>query len=297
MLYPQEEMRQQSAPAPGCPAFGGDSVLERGPKGDPPAGGSVRPGLHRLRVDGPEVVWWDPAVLPPEREEPAPLRHQRLLEPDAHGAAAEGEAQYIAWKREREAVLARASQPTLTAATVTSLARAEGGLPSETVARVPVRVETVTRSQSGRPGGRRFGALVHALLASIDFDEADSLQRAAAMNGRLVGATDDEVDAAITAVRSALAHPLLRKAAGRAGDLRRESPVLLRLDDGSLAEGVVDLAFPDDEPGSGGWTVVDFKTDREFALAAERHVAQVRLYAAAIGRLMHAPVQGVVLVV
>jgi ATP-dependent helicase/nuclease subunit A len=47
--------------------------------------------------------------------------------------------------------------------------------------------------------------------------------------------------------------------------LRRETPVLLTLDDGSLVEGVVDLTFREDTPDFIGWTVLDFKTDREFA--------------------------------
>ena len=75
-----------SQPAPCCPAFGEESVLERGPKGKPPAAGSVRPGLHIPAAGGGPVVWWDPAILALEVEELAPLRHQRILEADADGA-------------------------------------------------------------------------------------------------------------------------------------------------------------------------------------------------------------------
>jgi len=46
MLYPPDDARRQSEPAPSCPTFGDDSVVERGPQGGPPARGSVRPGLH-----------------------------------------------------------------------------------------------------------------------------------------------------------------------------------------------------------------------------------------------------------
>jgi ATP-dependent exoDNAse (exonuclease V) beta subunit len=60
---------------------------------------------------------------------------------------------------------------------------------------------------------------------------------------------------------------------------------------------VIDLAYREDELGFAGWTVVDFKTDREFAASSERYVTQVRLYAEAIGSLMNAPAQGVLLVV
>ena len=79
-LYPLGDAKRRPSPAPGCPAFGNDSVLDRGPEGIPPAGGSVQPGLHRPSADGPPVTWWDPAVLQLDVEEQAPLRQQRILE-------------------------------------------------------------------------------------------------------------------------------------------------------------------------------------------------------------------------
>lgn len=103
MLYPPPEARRQSELAPGCPAFGEDSVVERGPQGHAPAIGAVRPGLHRPMEDGPSIVWWDPTVLSLDIEEQAPLRHQRILEIDAEGAAAAAsEKNYVAWKEARE---------------------------------------------------------------------------------------------------------------------------------------------------------------------------------------------------
>jgi ATP-dependent exoDNAse (exonuclease V) beta subunit len=240
-------------------------------------------------------------VLPPEAEEHAPLRHQRLLELDLAGAAAASEASYLAWKNEREALLAIASQPTLQVQTVTALARKKSAEASGGVAAVRadpiVRVEWVTRSDATRPAGRRFGALVHTVLASIDLSDPDAIQQSAVMNGKMVGASDNEIAAAVMAVRNALAHPVLRRAATRANNgLRREAPVTLRLDDGSLVEGVIDLAYPDDDSESSGWTVVDFKTDREFSASSERYVAQVQLYAQALERVMNSPAKAVLLV-
>ncbi len=75
VLYPAA--RSTSSPAPGCPTFGVDSVLDRGPKGRLPAGGPVKPGLHHPLAGGPAVVWWDPARLVLEVPEPFPLRHHR----------------------------------------------------------------------------------------------------------------------------------------------------------------------------------------------------------------------------
>ena len=55
-LYSPENARRSSKQAPGSPAFGEESVLGRGPKGKPPVGGSVRPGLHTPVPDGASVV-------------------------------------------------------------------------------------------------------------------------------------------------------------------------------------------------------------------------------------------------
>jgi ATP-dependent helicase/nuclease subunit A len=164
----------------------------------------------------------------------------------------------------------------------------------------PVQVEMIERGDFERPSGRRFGALVHALLASIDLNAgADAIQALAAVNGRLVGATEEEIQAAIVIVGSALRHPILQRAAGSAGEgkLRRETPVLLTLDNGSLVEGVVDLAFREDTPDFIGWTVLDFKTDREFATSSDRYTAQVSAYSEAIQAATGLLSRGIVLVV
>jgi ATP-dependent exoDNAse (exonuclease V) beta subunit len=46
-----------------------------------------------------------------------------------------------------------------------------------------------------------------------------------------------------------------------------------------LVEGVVDLVFLEDRPEIAGWTVVDFKTDREFATSSDRYTAQASIEA------------------
>jgi len=99
------------------------------------------------------------------------------------------------------------------------------------------------------------------------------------------------------ATEAALRHPVVRRAAGagKAG-LRRETPVLLALGDG-LAEGVLDLAFREADADFDGWTVVDFKTDREFSTASGHYLAQVRLYAQAVGAATKLSARGIILVV
>jgi ATP-dependent helicase/nuclease subunit A len=159
-------------------------------------------------------------------------------------------------------------------------------------------VETLEIGDHERPKARRFGALVHALLASIDLHAGiDAIKSGAAINGRLVGATDMEIHAAVATVRGALAQPILRRAAasGKKGGLRRETPVLLRRGDGSLVEGTLDLAFSEDTADFVGWTVVDFKTDRE-AKATSEYIAQVRIYSGAVSAATGSPVRGIILV-
>jgi ATP-dependent exoDNAse (exonuclease V) beta subunit len=298
MLYPPDDARRSSAPAPGCPAFGQDSVLKRGPKGKAPTAGPVRPGLHMAAAEGAPVVWWDPGVLALEVEELSPLRHQRVLQADPDGAAAAAsEREYGVWKAERDALRTSAAQPSLSVQTATALARsttaADQSAPEN---EAPIDIEKLPRGGAERPGGRRFGALVHSLLASIDLDaNADAIQAAAAVQGRLVAATNNEIRAAEATVATVLAHPILRRAAASAGNggLRREAPIIARLEDGALAEGVMDLAFR--EPA--GWTVVDFKTDREFQDSSDRYVRQVRLYVNAVAAATRSPARGMLLVI
>jgi ATP-dependent helicase/nuclease subunit A len=73
--------------------------------------------------------------------------------------------------------------------------------------------------------------------------------------------------------------------------------VLLRREDGTLLEGVVDLAFEEGEGDSVRWKVVDFKTDRELESSCEAYMAQVAMYSEAIGKATGAPVESVLLVI
>ncbi|MGH7342665.1 MAG: PD-(D/E)XK nuclease family protein, partial [Candidatus Rokuibacteriota bacterium] len=102
------------------------------------------------------------------------------------------------------------------------------------------------------------------------------------LQARILGAPAEEVEAARALVAAALVHPLMARArdAWRAGRCRREAPVACREPDGSLVEGVLDLAFED----AGGWTVIDFKTDTELAGELGRYRRQVGLYASVVAR-------------
>jgi ATP-dependent helicase/nuclease subunit A len=88
-------------------------------------------------------------------------------------------------------------------------------------------------------------------------------------------------------VQAVLAHPLLKRArnASISGQCHREVPITLSLDSGMLVEGVADLAFLEED----GWTILDFKTDRELEIALQHYKTQIGLYAKAISRATGRP--------
>jgi len=59
--------------------------------------------------------------------------------------------------------------------------------------------------------------------------------------------------------------------------------------DGTMIEGVLDLAFEED----GATIVVDFKTDHELSAGESRYRAQVQQYVAAVTRATGRPAKGI----
>ena len=157
----------------------------------------------------------------------------------------------------------------------------------------PVEIIELPRA-ANRPSGRRFGILVHAVLASVPLDgDANIIQRLATIHGRTLGAPQDEVDAASESVRVALAHGVFEEArqAAQQSRCRREVPIAWLDSNGLLIEGVIDLAFE----RAGGWTVIDFKTDEEFRGDEPAYRRQVGMYAAAINAANGAPASAVLM--
>ena len=125
---------------------------------------------------------------------------------------------------------------------------------------------------------------MHAVLATIPLDgDAAQVSASAQLHGRILGASAEEIEAARTTVTTALQHPLIERArkAAAQGACHREIPLTLREEDGTLIEGLADLAFRE----NGKWIVVDFKTDQELATALERYRRQVAIYATAISKV------------
>ncbi|HZF47386.1 MAG TPA: UvrD-helicase domain-containing protein [Polyangiaceae bacterium] len=185
--------------------------------------------------------------------------------------------------------------------------KAKGPLSPEEVARdeaaaeaLGVGFEKTEAVRHSRPRGARFGTLVHAALAEVDF-EADEgrIGRITAAQGRLLGAPADEIKAAASAVRDALSHPFMKRAAASAarGECRREVPVMMRMQDGTMLEGVVDLVFREEDAGGPIWTVIDFKSDAELAGRRTKYASQIKLYVDAVAAATGERARGLVLAV
>jgi ATP-dependent helicase/nuclease subunit A len=284
-VYPPMEARRQQIQAPGCVEFKSkDSVLVR-PGGSAAGMSTVCPGLHvrRASSSGPaefSIVWWDPRALKLGAEAPLGIRRPELIVKDvAPDIVESGLTAYNSWRERRQQAFAVGSQNSVSVRTVTQSAKTAGEA-SPDLTLPPVEIIELPRA-ANRPSGRRFGALVHAVLASVPLDgDLNAIQRLAAIHGRILGAPAEEIASASEIVHTALAHPLLNqpRTAAQQGRCRREVPVAWRDSNGSLIEGVIDLAFEQPE----GWTVIDFKTDEEFRGNEPAYRRQVGMYASAI---------------
>ncbi len=268
-IYPaRANWRRSEQPVDGCPAFGNKTVVERPLEYDREEEFSVRPGRVQPEFGEHRLVWWDPSTLQLGVKGEFSTNHENLKK-DEGGLAA-----YRAWEKERMRVLEHASRP---AHTVFTASQSLENPPQE----IAVELGATAASRGERPSGRRFGTLVHAVMADIKLDaENDAIGALVALHGRIVGASEEEREAAEVAVKAALAHPLLQRA--RNSQRRhREYPVVLPLENGELLEGLVDLAFVE----NGGWVVVDFKTDADVAARRGAYERQLRWYAFALEKL------------
>ncbi|WP_438007318.1 UvrD-helicase domain-containing protein [Sorangium sp. So ce321] len=352
VLYPPPRERRNARPAPGCPPFGTDTVLERPARCEADERDAVAPGEHAPMAGSHRVVWWDPSTLDLDREPEAGLRQQRILQADASGAGVTGAGMAVGagvtgagvtgaggagelgqrghevWQEARQRAIRDGSVAAVRVKTATEIsheaaaaaaaeaaaaeaARASGvtGAPAQrgggaaergkrADALPVISFEQTVVAREGRPYGKRFGTLVHAVLAEVDLRAGeDAVRVVATAQARLLGAPAEEVDAAVAAALAALEHPLLRRAAESAarGACERETPLLLRLEDGTIAEGVVDLSFRESVGDVGIWTVVDFKTGSDAGTAHAAQEAQVRLYVQAIAEATGERARGVVL--
>jgi ATP-dependent exoDNAse (exonuclease V) beta subunit len=308
-LYPPVASRRTAGRGPRCPAFTSkDSVLQR-PHDEPAGNGTVCPGQHTFADANYSVVWWDPGALKLDEKPTFGVRRDDLIVKDVpKNVIADGRSRYDRWHLARDDARAMGAIPSLVVETVRDWSASES-LKSE-VRRQPeigtqpdVRLDpsdlvTVVRlggDDAERPGGLGFGLLVHGVLAQAPFGASrPALDDLAAVEARVLGLSDDEAAAAAAVVERLLTHDVIvrARAADARGACRRETPVTYTLPDGTMLEGIVDLAFEE----AGEWTVVDYKTDRELAASGEdRYRRQVALYASAIAQATGQPAHGVLM--
>jgi ATP-dependent helicase/nuclease subunit A len=298
-LYPPVAERQSPQPARGCPLFKGkDTVLER-PDGQQPDQSTVRPGAYTLGdpVTGEpySVVWWDPLLLDAPADDNRGLRRDDLISKEARpGDVAADRARYEEWRARKQLVIERASKPSVSVLTATEWAHAAETTIEGTVPSIAEMAASVTVEDAGtfgpRPSGKRFGVLVHALLAAVPFTATESeVEQLAKLHAKLLAAPDNERDEAAQIVTRVLAHRLIADARAAAA-VRREAPISIVID-GALVDGQIDLAFET----AAGWTVVDFKTDAEIGASEDVYRRQVALYAHAVATITRRPARGVLL--
>jgi ATP-dependent helicase/nuclease subunit A len=279
-IYPSRTDWRKSEVAEGCPKFGPASVVERPLDYAHEDEFSVRPGRIRAQSGEHEVVWWDPTKLTLNVEGGLGF-HQKEILADDGGRSLEA---YRDWQTVRAQVIETGSRPEYQVF-VASLA-----LDSPPGGTVPVEIVTVARPVRGA-AGRRFGTLVHNVMrdVSLDADRA-AIQRLVNWNTRLLGSLDEERDAATAAVEVALAHPLLARA--RAAErCHREYPLVLKLYDSRMLEGVLDLAFIENER----WVIVDFKTDADTLVRRAQYERQLQWYGLALAELTKMPARAYLL--
>jgi ATP-dependent exoDNAse (exonuclease V) beta subunit len=285
-IYPAEGRRSAASPAASCPPFGHDTVLQRPPgtQVDP-----IVPGAHSVvDTDGTySVVWWDPSTLALGVRPRFGLRQERLLSRDVEPSVLAADIERVTrWETERAELTAKGSAPSIRLERATDASGVPEDAPPVTFVALP--------PIPGRPIGPRFGTLVHNVLATVPLDaESNVLERIAVAEGRILGASEEEVASAIETAYAALAHPLLKRAlaASSRGGLRREVPVALQPTPGVVIEGIVDLAFEED----GAWVVVDFKTDHDLERGRERYENQLAWYAAAVSAATAQPSRAILL--
>ncbi len=277
-LYPSRENWRKARPAAGCPEFGAASIVERPMEYDREAEFSVRPGLITPQLGSHEAVWWDPSKLDLGVEGDHGLRQEDLLTPDDGGSLAS----YQAWRDQRAKAIDASAQPEFTV----FLASQAPDPPEHAV-----EVTSIPASRAGAPSGRRFGTLVHTVLRDVPLDaDPATVRKWTEMNARVLGAPREEIEAASERVTAALQHPLLDRARA-ATRKHREYPVMLRAGEGRLMEGVIDLAFIEND----AWVVVDFKTDANVSGRAGQYRRQLQWYASALSRLTDLPARAYLL--
>ena len=291
-IYPPESARRSPMRAPGVPQFASkDTVLFR-PDGDPARPTTVAPGTFAMSAYN--VTWWDPRALHLGATSTFGLKRDDLIVKDGDMFAVDDRlADYERWRDARARTIEAAARPTVKFQTATAWAAeaANSGIDQALLDR-PDGGEIEVRQLPGaadRPRGAAFGTLVHAVLATVALDATDDVvARTAQTQGRIINAPVADVSAAAVVASAVLRDDVIARARASAM-VMRETPVSWLNDDGTLIEGVLDLAFEE----AGRIVVVDFKTDHELSAGEPRYRAQLRQYVQAVRRATGRKAEGI----
>ena len=241
-IYPALAVRRTADAPPGLGGvtFGLDSVVER-PENDPARSDTVSPGLHQIG-DGravPRSSGGIRRVCLLACEQRFGLRRDDLIARDVPADVVEEKLRgYRDWQQWRDSALEAGAQPSVQVKTAGEWARSGQWLPG--IDELPPVDELSVARDLPTPSGRRFGSLVHAVLANAVLgDGGESVEALAQVQARLLGAPAEEAAAAAGIARGVLTHPILREAARAAerGACRREMPVTFSCPDGTVIEG------------------------------------------------------------
>jgi ATP-dependent helicase/nuclease subunit A len=300
-IYPKRRDYRESEPGPF--GFGLDSVAKREEKTRATLSDVVRPGVVKPEVGEHRVLCWDPMLLHEPEDVPYGIRQQQLLAAEEPLTLVDGKSVRVprlanadtvtpqnladarlAWREARKRVRERAEAPSTEVWTVTGLASAEGAAQTTFDTRSKKAVDWFDLRPTKRVStGSRFGTLTHRLVHVSQRYPTLSLEAAADVEARLLGANDIERADALLATATFWASNQGRAVRAAA---RVETEALLSQTEElsektdrkvQVIEGVIDLAFCTQE---GIWTILDLKTHRpdddEMRAQYER---QVRIYA------------------
>ncbi|HTU48499.1 MAG TPA: UvrD-helicase domain-containing protein [Bryobacteraceae bacterium] len=272
-LYPPDDRWQVAGAARGCPKFGDSTVLNV--PFDQSNSVCIRPGRHFPKIGSHEVVWFDPKLLKLEVPKREGVEDENVLSGTDEQASA-GLETYNRWKARREEFIAAGCMPAFNLRTAHNIRQATEA------AHIEITYMDL-RSGPARSSNRKVGTVVHEILQNAaGSDECAAL---AQVYGRKHGVAPMEIAAAAETARKAFLHldPILSNAA----EIHRELPVIVRLEDGTIVEGNVDLAAFDGKC----WTVVDYKTGR----ADDPDPVQLQIYGLALQRATGSNARGIFL--
>ena len=240
-LYPDKLAWRSSEPAPGCPSFGEESVLAR--PMDAADDRSVRPGLHRTLSHasvpaGLGPVWWDPSTLALDVRSARGLGGEDVLVPPAEGVVDEGALSLERWQQARQRALEDGALELRPLRRARTIAERVG-----VATRSEVSEESAWTPPSARPIGRRLGALFTRALPHLS-EPPDTLDKIVSAEARSLGASDEEKNAASTALSALRAHHVFSDAAAQ-----RDVPVMARGGASEIIEGRADVVLDRGEAG------------------------------------------------